>query len=196
MSVPLVFVWPYGLFYWAVHALAFVPESLRFSRLERAAPRPIHDRGSLRLLTALWAYCGAALALAFVAPWATLRTGRLAQFWTGLGLLAVGALLRRHCFRMLGGHFTPAVNVRPGQPIVERGAYRWVRHPSYTGGAMMFLGFGAALTNWLSLAVVAAGVAVAYTVRIRTEEQAMLAVLGEPYRSYMRRTRRLVPLVF
>jgi protein-S-isoprenylcysteine O-methyltransferase Ste14 len=35
-----------------------------------------------------------------------------------------------------------------------------------------------------------------YSYRISVEEHALLAALGEPYREYMQRTRRLVPFLF
>jgi hypothetical protein len=38
--------------------------------------------------------------------------------------------------------------------------------------------------------------AAAYTYRISVEEAALVAALGEPYKEYMRRTRRLVPFLF
>jgi protein-S-isoprenylcysteine O-methyltransferase Ste14 len=36
----------------------------------------------------------------------------------------------------------------------------------------------------------------AYAYRISVEEAALVAALGEPYKEYMRRTRRLVPFLF
>ena len=35
-----------------------------------------------------------------------------------------------------------------------------------------------------------------YTYRISVEEAALVAALGEPYKEYMRRTRRLIPFLF
>src|SRR5207244_11386939 len=69
----------------------------------------------------------------------------------GIGCLVAGGLLRRHCFRMLGDSFTYDVRVATGQRVVERGAYRYVRHPSYTAGLLLLGGIRLALGNWLSL---------------------------------------------
>src|SRR5829696_5289565 len=109
--------------------------------------------------------------------------------------LVAGSLLRRHCFRMLGESFTGAVQVRAEQTVVQRGAYRWVRHPSYTAGILMFSGIGLSLGNWLSLAVLAVIPAATYVYRVAVEERALAATVGEPYREYMRRTKRFVPYV-
>jgi protein-S-isoprenylcysteine O-methyltransferase Ste14 len=97
---------------------------------------------------------------------------------------------------MLGKHFTGNVKASADQPVIERGAYRWVRHPSYTGGFLMYLGTGLALTNWMSAIVITFAGSVAYFYRVRVEERALQANLGSRYQEYMRRTKRFVPFVF
>ena len=122
--------------------------------------------------------------------------GQKTWFVTGLVILLCGSLLRRHCWRMLGKHFSGDVRASAAQPVIQQGAYRWVRHPSYTGGMLMYLGTGIALTNWLSVAIIALTGAAAYLYRVRVEEQALRANLGTRYDEYMRRTKRFVPFVF
>ena len=80
--------------------------------------------------------------------------------------------------------------------MVERGAYRYVRHPSYTAGVLMFAGIGLALGNWLGLLAQMGLVTAGYWYRVVVEERALAATIGDPYRSYMRRTKRFVPFVF
>jgi len=50
-------------------------------------------------------------------------------------------LLRRHCFRQLGASFTGDVRATPDQRIVTTGAYAVVRHPSYSAGILMNVGW-------------------------------------------------------
>jgi protein-S-isoprenylcysteine O-methyltransferase Ste14 len=83
---------------------------------------------------------------------------------------------------MLGPFFSGTVHVVKDQPIVERGAYRFLRHPSYTGGFLISTGIGLALTNWLRVGSMALGSGVGYFFRVRAEERALLETLGEPYR--------------
>jgi protein-S-isoprenylcysteine O-methyltransferase Ste14 len=97
---------------------------------------------------------------------------------------------------MLGSSFTGAVIVKPQQTVVDRGAYRYVRHPSYTAGLILFTGVGLALGNWLSLVVLVVVVGLVYAYRVHIEERALLAVLGDQYRQYMMRTQRFVPFLF
>ena len=114
--------------------------------------------------------------------------------WVGTALIFLASLLRRHCFRMLGQYFTGNVQTVTGQAVIDRGAYRYVRHPSYTGGLITILGILVCLTNpvaFLGLIPPLAG----YAYRIHIEEKALARSLGDPYRSYMRRTKRLIPFL-
>ena len=157
--------------------------------------RSAQDAGSMWTVVIL-NYIGTFLAIlaAFRLPTAVFPN-RVVVFWLGIVVLIAGSLLRRHCFRMLGQYFTYDVRVREEQPVIERGAYRWIRHPSYTAGTLMFVGIGLAFGNWISLLVLTAIIIAGYLYRVRIEERALLASLGDRYRDYMRRTRRFIPFV-
>ena len=193
--VSLVFVWPYDLVFWAVLVWAFSPEFRIFWRRPAASAR-VQDAGSMKVIGILQPL---AVVLAFTAA-NTAKSAALPHqawlFWPGVAALVLGSLLRRHCFRMLGASFTGAVAARPDQVVVERGAYRYVRHPSYTAGLILFLGIGLALGNALGLLALMVLTAVSYWYRVAVEERVLEATIGDPYRSYMRRTKRFVPFVF
>jgi protein-S-isoprenylcysteine O-methyltransferase Ste14 len=80
--------------------------------------------------------------------------------------------------------------------VVDTGPYRLVRHPSYTGLLMASLGLGIALRTWLSIPACLVPPLIAFSMRLRHEEAVLARELGEPYRAYMRRTKRLVPGVW
>lgn len=69
--------------------------------------------------------------------------------------MCAGIAIRQWSVALLGQLFTIDVRVHPDQTVVERGPYRWVRHPSYTGLIMSFVGIRLALGNWAALAVLA-----------------------------------------
>jgi len=194
---PPLFVWPYALAFWPLFLLVFVPE-VRLEHRARADAQQhrAQDKGSVRIIPILGrASFWLALAAAIFVSTATISPGRDGAFTIGVLSLAAGALLRHHCFRMLGPSFRGTVSVQPDQTIVQRGAYRWIRHPSYTGAMLMMVGVGLAMTNWLSIVILTLLPALGYGYRVRLEEQAMLATLGERYRVYMSRTKRFVPFV-
>ncbi len=116
-------------------------------------------------------------------------------FAVGLSTLILGSLLRRYCFRTLGQYFTGDVRARADQPVIRTGPYRLVRHPSYTAGIMMFVGIGLALGSWFSFVLLAIAAIATYTYRVTIEERALLTTIGEPYRDYMRETKRFVPYI-
>ncbi len=194
MHEPPIFAYDEAILFWIIFIWSFYRETLH-SGIVAGAPSNPQDAGTLRLINV---GSNIALLLAFAAsflPWLTLPYPRLVLD-AGIVLLAAGSLLRRYCFRILGEYFTAAVTVRAGQPVVEMGPYRWIRHPGYTAGFIMFLGIGLAFGNWLSLTVFFLEIAVVYSQRIKAEEKALLDTLGEPYRAYLARTNRFIPFVF
>jgi protein-S-isoprenylcysteine O-methyltransferase Ste14 len=110
--------------------------------------------------------------------------------------MLVGIAFRWYAVAILGRFFTFDVAVQTGQTVVEAGPYRYIRHPSYTGALITVIGIGLALGNWASLFILLVCMGIAYAYRISIEEAALVAALGEPYRQYTRRTRRLVPFLF
>ena len=83
-----------------------------------------------------------------------------------------------------------------GHRLIDTGPYRFVRHPSYTGALMAFLGLAPCLANWASLAVMLVPVLLVFLRRMHVEEDALLQAFGNQYRDYMRRTKRLIPAVY
>jgi protein-S-isoprenylcysteine O-methyltransferase Ste14 len=117
-------------------------------------------------------------------------------FYLGLALIVAGLVFRAYAVRQLGRYFTPEVIIQPGQHVVDRGLYRFLRHPSYTGIFITLLGYGLALTNALSLALMLVLPGLAFGYRMRVEEAALSEALGEEYVEYMRRTKRLIPFIY
>ena len=155
------------------------------------------DRGSLLVVVAfIYAGVGGGFALAGGVHSAAIADGRWPLFVLGLVLMSAGIAIRQWAVVLLGRFFTIDVRVHPGQAVVERGPYRWVRHPSYTGMILTFIGIGLALGNWAALAVLAVVPTVGLLVRIRFEERALLDGLGEPYRRFAANRPRLFPGVW
>jgi protein-S-isoprenylcysteine O-methyltransferase Ste14 len=114
----------------------------------------------------------------------------------GAVLFAVGLIFRWWAIVTLGRFFTVDVTIEKDHELVERGPFRWVRHPSYTGVLLAFVGFALTLRNWGAILVVLAPIFVAFVRRMNVEEEALRGALGERYVQYMRRTKRLIPGVY
>jgi protein-S-isoprenylcysteine O-methyltransferase len=154
------------------------------------------DDSTLRTLwiTILLAVTAAILA-STRAPWATMGGARFV-FWVGCALFGAGLALRWYSIVYLGRFFTVNVAIHSGHEIIDTGPYARIRHPSYTGALLAFLGLALTLTNWASLALIMVPIFWAFSRRISTEETALASALGSPYTNYMRRTKRLAPFIY
>jgi protein-S-isoprenylcysteine O-methyltransferase len=88
------------------------------------------------------------------------------------------------------------VAVAADHKVIDSGPYRFVRHPSYTGVLLAFFGVGLSLANYVSLFLLTVPITAVFLYRIRVEEAALTSGLGEPYRRYMDKTRRLIPFLY
>ena len=154
------------------------------------------DRNSLLLL---WIVIAVSVFLAVQMVWiardATVPSP--AGFYIfGFLLFLFGLALRWFSIGYLGRHFTGNVAVNPEQKVVDSGPYRYIRHPSYTGALLAFIGFGCCLQNWLSILFLTVPIIAAFLWRIRIEEAALLEAIGDDYADYMRRTDCLVPRLY
>jgi protein-S-isoprenylcysteine O-methyltransferase Ste14 len=111
-------------------------------------------------------------------------------------LFVAGLILRWWAIITLGRFFTVDVTIEKDHELVERGPFRMVRHPSYTGVLLAFVGFGLSLCNWAALLVILLPIGAAFIHRMNVEEDALLSALGPRYINYVKRTKRLVPFVY
>ena len=114
----------------------------------------------------------------------------------GVVLFAAGLILRWWAIVILGRFFTVDVTIEKDHELVERGPFGIMRHPSYTGVLLAFLGLALSLRNWAALLVVLLPIGAAFIHRMNVEENALSRALGPRYTEYMKRTKRLVPFVY
>jgi protein-S-isoprenylcysteine O-methyltransferase len=154
------------------------------------------DRRSLILLwtiiiVSLWL----GIQMVWLFPNATVRY--LREFYLAGFLLFLGGLiLRWYSIGYLGRYFTVDVSISAEHKLIDSGPYRYIRHPTYTGALLAFLGLGFCFGNWLSILFMTVPIIAAFLWRIRIEEDALNDALGEEYRAYTQRTKRLIPFVY
>lgn len=117
-------------------------------------------------------------------------------FWVGIALIAIGIVIRATAILTLRRYFTVRVTIQDSHDLIERGLYRWIRHPSYAGALVSFVGLGIAFGSWLSLAIILAAALIGMGYRIRIEERALIGHFGDRYRDYAARTKRLIPGIY
>jgi protein-S-isoprenylcysteine O-methyltransferase len=175
------------LFFGSEFTLAMIRRSRRAVGATRA------DRGSGPLL---WVVITLAITAAYALS--GFPPGRLpfapASIRAAAAVLLVGGLaFRWWAVITLGKFFTVDVATHADHELVDTGPFRLVRHPSYTGLLLAFLGFGVSLGNAASIVVLMVPIVVALSYRMKVEEAALRRALGERYDAYCARTKRLIP---
>jgi protein-S-isoprenylcysteine O-methyltransferase Ste14 len=122
--------------------------------------------------------------------------GGVVSFAAGVAVGWAGALLRWWSFVVLGRYFTVVVMTSAEQPVIDRGPYRVLRHPAYTGLLLVFAGVGVMVGNWAGAAGAVVLVLVALVHRLRIEERALSAALGDRYQRFAATRARLIPYVW
>lgn len=151
------------------------------------------DRFTLPLL---WTVIGVSI-FAGIFLRAAFPQGRLPHpqvfYVLGLILFVLGLIIRWVAIIHLGRFFTVNVAIAQDHELITTGPYRYVRHPSYTGTLLVFLGFGLCMLHILSVAAVFLPITLAFLWRIHVEETALQEAFGERYRNYAASTARILP---
>jgi protein-S-isoprenylcysteine O-methyltransferase Ste14 len=153
-------------------------------RYEDKSSRPLIALSTFLSLTISFLFASSGIAV--LPSWA---------FYLGIGLMIAGILLRQWSIAVLGRYFSRTVGVQDGQAVVDRGPYRLVRHPAYTGSLLTIVGLGLVLQSWGAVLVLIAFFGVAFGYRIHVEEGVLTSKLGDEYVAYAKRTKRLIPYV-
>ena len=159
------------------------------------AAGPSDDRSFFVLLPAMAGAVIAAEALGRRGglPW---PGGEVWPVVAGIALIAAGLALRIWSIATLGRFFQYQIQVQSGHRVVTGGPYRYVRHPSYTGIALVLAGIALACDDVWSLAAVAVLGGAGLWVRNRAEERQLTEALGADYERFAAGRKRLVPGVW
>jgi protein-S-isoprenylcysteine O-methyltransferase len=191
----LALAWPAGLrlpHVWLAVVVGLLGNTLQPSYSPFDGDRTRHDHGTAAQI--LWTVYGAQAAtvveLVLRRPALTMD----AVSWAALAAMVLGVVVRTWAVATLGRWFTWNVDVQPGQRVVERGPYRFVRHPGYAGALLTYVAVCALFHCWAAAALAAVALPAAFLRRIAYEE-ALLRRELPGYASYARRTPALLPLL-
>lgn len=126
--------------------------------------------------------------------WGTFNPGNLGPPLQVLGVLllysAVGVnILGR---RWLGANWSDQIRIRETHVLVQKGIYRWIRHPLYASTIGILLGVGLVYANGLVLILTAAIFIPMMIFRARQEEAQLIQMFPE-YADYRRRAGMFLP---
>lgn len=161
-----------------VERLAELVVSKRNARWAMANGGREHGRGHYPYMVAI--HTGL-LAGCVLEVWRLDRPFLPALGWTMFGLVLASQALRWWCVATLGRRWNTLVIVVPEMPLVDRGPYRWLRHPNYVAVVVEGIALPLVHSAWITALAFTAVNAVILTVRIRVENAALAtAVSGGP----------------
>ena len=108
---------------------------------------------------------------------------------------AAGLLFTLWARVILGRNWSGRVTLKEDHELIERGPYRFVRHPIYTGLLTMALGT-ALLSGRVAALVGCALFFAALLIKMDQEETLLLRQFPAEYAAYRRRAKRIIPFVW
>lgn len=113
----------------------------------------------------------------------------------GGSLFVLGSALRQWSIHTLGHYFTDRARIVDGHRLITSGPYRWLRHPAYSGLALVFVGLPLALGSVAGGVCCALLLPLALRFRVRIEERQLAEHFGAAWQEYARRTPRFFPFL-
>jgi protein-S-isoprenylcysteine O-methyltransferase Ste14 len=110
-------------------------------------------------------------------------------------VMVSGIIFRFVAIHQLGKFFTVDVVLQKDHQLIQSGLYKHLRHPSYTGALITFIGFGLSLNHWISFFLVFLSALISFNIRMTLEENALISLFGDSYYEYKKRTWRVFPFV-
>ena len=113
----------------------------------------------------------------------------------GVAICALGLFVAIWSRKTLGVEWSQDVELKQGHKLIERGPYRFMRHPIYTGHLLM--GLGTAIASGLLIAFVGViSFVIGFWVKLRQEECLLLRGFPDEYPAYQSRVKALIPYLF
>ena len=183
----------YGIGALLVLLLYTAQAEVRFGAKARSMAAGASDRGSSFVLSFAAAVPVIGFVLAMKGRLPLPLPGMPAIAWMGVGIGALGSLLRFWAVLTLRERYTRTLLVHEEHTIERGGPYRFVRHPGYLGSLLCLNGVAMGSGNTLALLASLAATFAAYAYRVRVEDAMLVAAFGAPYETYRREVGALLP---
>jgi len=114
----------------------------------------------------------------------------------GVVLCAAGMALAIWARHILGRNWSAIAVIKQDHELIERGPYRYVRHPIYTGLIMALMGTTVALFPTLKAFLILLVWITGFCMKARSEERILALEFGENYAAYKQRVKAaLIPFL-
>jgi protein-S-isoprenylcysteine O-methyltransferase Ste14 len=114
--------------------------------------------------------------------------------WTGAILCSLGLVFCIWARVTLGRNWSGTITLKADHELIERGPYRIVRHPIYSGLLAMFVATAIAEGHLGEMIGVVLAF-VSFWIKLGDEEKLMLEHFPQQYATYQQRVKRIIPFV-
>jgi protein-S-isoprenylcysteine O-methyltransferase Ste14 len=194
---PLTTLPRYGFGALIVLLLYAIQSEIRFGSTARKVTAGPEDRGSTWAvgLSSAVPVIGFVLAMKTrVSPSLGLLPGMPYIAWVGVGVGALGLLIRLWSVLTLRDRYTRTLLVGTSDAFERSGPYRFIRHPGYLGSLLTLNGIALASGDLLTLTASLVVTSAAYAYRIRVEDAMLVGRFGATYQRYRAEVGALIPV--
>ena len=115
--------------------------------------------------------------------------------WLGVALGFAAIVSARWVLRAIGANVSETILTKSSHQLVTHGPYRWIRHPLYTTGVLLFIALGLIAANWFVLTFALIALLSIRFVVVPMEERELIGRFGAAYQEYRRGTGAMSPRV-
>ena len=114
----------------------------------------------------------------------------------GYLLIISGLIIRWMAVLSLGKEFNVSLSIINNHRLKMDGIYSIIRHPSYTGLLIYYIGLAAIMQNIYSLIILIIFPVFAVINRIEKEEKLLSDYFKDDYANYCKNTKKLIPFIY
>ena len=116
--------------------------------------------------------------------------------YIGIVLYILGALITLASRIQLGRYGDGTIAIKDAHELLTNGLYQHVRNPLYFGALLGRLGLALAFRGYVIGFLMILGFLILFSKRIEIEEDELEEKFGESFKSYKKRTKRLIPYLW
>ena len=113
----------------------------------------------------------------------------------GFTLIVLGYTVAFIALFTLWHNYSSTLVIRENHQLITHGIYRYVRHPIYLGVLLVVFGIPVSVSSLFGFLIMVILFPI-FLIRIRIEENLLLAKFGETYQKYKDTTCMLIPFLF